>query len=80
MLMGLIRQKKRIRMFEYFREKIANNGIIFLRETHYSNDTIINSREDFKGELFFSHGNTNPNGAMIGYLRSNKIKVNRKKK
>ena len=64
-------------MFECFREKIANNGIIFLRETHYSHDTIINWRDDFKGELFFSHGNTNPSGAMIGYLGSNKIKVNR---
>ena len=40
-------------MFEYFREKIANNGILFLQETHSSHDTVINWRDDFKGELFF---------------------------
>ena len=74
---GLNSSKKRIKMFEYFREKIANNGILFLQETHSSHDTVINWRDDFKGELFFSHGTTNSCGVMIGYLRSNKIKVNR---
>ena len=50
---GLNVSKKRIKMFEYFREKIANNGILFLQETHSSRDTDINWREDFKGEFFF---------------------------
>ena len=54
-------------MFEYFREKIANNGVLFLQETHSSHDTVINWHDDFKGELFF-------------FLGSNKIKVNRTKK
>ena len=31
---GLKSSKKRIEMFEYFREKISNNGIILLQETH----------------------------------------------
>ena len=35
---GLNSPKKRIKMFEYFREKIANNGILFLQETHSSHD------------------------------------------
>ena len=74
---GLNSSKKRIKMFEYFREKIANNGILFLQETHSSHDTVINWRDDFKGELFFSHGTTNSCGVMIGYLGSNKIKVNK---
>ena len=67
-------------MLEYLREKIANNGILFLQETHSSHDTVINWRGDFKGELFFLHGTTNSCGVMIGYLGSNKIKVNRIKK
>ena len=54
-------------MFEYFMEKIANNGILFLQETHFSHDTVINWRDDFKGELFFSHETTNSCGVMIGY-------------
>ena len=69
-------------MCEYFRKKIANNGIIFLQETNSSHDTVINWRNDFKGEMFFvfvffSHGATNSCGVMIGYLGSKKIKVNR---
>ena len=77
MLMGLIRQKKQIKMFEYFREKIANNGILFLQETHSSHDSVINWRDDFKGELVFSCGITDSCGVMIGYLGNNRIKVNR---
>ena len=46
--------KKRIKMFEYFREKISNNGIIFSQETRSWEDTLNNWRNDFKGEVFFS--------------------------
>ena len=53
MFNGLNSSKKRIKMFEYLREKIANNRILFLQETHSSHDTVINWRDDFKGELFF---------------------------
>ena len=74
---GLNSSKKQIKMFEYFRDKIVNNGILFLQEIHSSHDTVINWRDDFKGELFFSHGTTNLCGVVIGYLGSNKIKVNR---
>ena len=43
-------------MFEYFREKIANNRLLFLQETHSSHDTAIYWRDDFKGEFFFQVG------------------------
>ena len=62
MLMGLICQ-------------IANNGMLFLQETHSFHDTVINWRDDFRGELFISHGTTYSCGVIIGYLGSNKIKV-----
>ena len=39
---GLKLFKKRIKMFEYFRENISNNGIIFLQETQSSEDTFHN--------------------------------------
>ena len=74
---GLNSSRNRIKMFEYYREKIANNGILVLQETHFSHDTVINWRDDLKGELFFSHGTTNSCGVMIGFLGSNKIKVNK---
>ena len=56
---GLNSSKKWMKMFEYFKEKFANNGILFLQKTHSSHDTIITWRDGFKGELFFSHGATN---------------------
>ena len=67
---GLKSSKKRIKMFEYFREKISNNGIIFLQETHSSKDTFNNWRDDFKGEVFFSHGSTSSCSVMVGYMGS----------
>ena len=50
---GLRSSKKRVKMFEYFKGVIVNNGIIFLEETHSSEDTFNELRGGFKGELFF---------------------------
>ena len=50
---GLRSSKKRVKMFEYFKGVIVNNGIIFLEETHSSEDTFNEWRGGFKGELFF---------------------------
>ena len=69
--------KKRIKMFEYHREKIVNNGILFLQETHSSLDIAINWHDNFKGELLYSHGTTNSCDVIIGYLGNRKIKANR---
>ena len=72
---GLKSSKKRIKMFEYFREKTSNNGIIFLQGTPSSEDTFNNWRNDFKGKVFFSHGSATSCGVMIGYLRSNNFQL-----
>ena len=65
-------------MSEYFREKIiAINRILFLQKFHFSHDTVIDWRNDFKGELFFSHGTKNSCGVVIGQLGRNKIKEDR---
>ena len=45
--------KKRVKMFEYFKGQIVNSGVIFLQETHSSEDTFNEWRDDFKGEVFF---------------------------
>ena len=74
---GLKSSTKCIKMFEYFREKISNNGIIFLQETHSSEDTFNNWQNDFKGEVFFSHVSTSSCGVMIGYLGSKKFQLSK---
>ena len=53
-VIGLNSSKKRIKMFEYFREKIANNGILFLQGTHFSHDTVINGVMILKVNFFFT--------------------------
>ena len=63
-------------MFEYFKDRIVNNGIIFLQETHSSEDTFSEWWDGFKGEVFFSHGTTSSCDGMIGYLGSKKFSVN----
>ena len=74
---GLKSSKKRIKMFEYFRDKVSNNGIIFLQETHSTEDAHNKWRDDFQGQIFFSHGTTNSCGVMIGFLGNKKINYNK---
>ena len=62
-------------MFEYFREKIANNGILFLQETHSSRDTDINWREDFKGEFFFQMERQMPAASWLDIWVAKKLKL-----
>ena len=74
---GLNSSKQRIKMFEYFREKIANNGILFLQETHSSHDNVINWRDDFKSELFFfkwNHKLLRRHDWIFGWV-ANKLKL-----
>ena len=39
MVKGLQFSKKRVKKFEYFRNKVAPKGILFLEETHFSVET-----------------------------------------
>lgn len=39
-------------MFEYFRDKISNKGVIFLQKIRYSEDTFDKRQDDFKWVLF----------------------------
>ena len=50
---GLKSSEKRIKMSGYFRGKVSNNGIIFLQETHSTEDLHNKWRDDFQGQIFF---------------------------
>ena len=49
---GLLSSKKHVKVFEYFKCQIANNGIIFLQETHFQRALLMNGgtvlKESFK--------------------------------
>ena len=52
---GLLSSKKRVKMFEHFKNKIGHRGILFSQETHSSIDTEKQWNDEFKGQLYFSH-------------------------
>ena len=60
-------------MFEYLKSKIRNNGITFLQETYSSEK----SQNEFKGELYFSHGTTSSCGVMTGFITTKKFSVSK---
>ena len=53
--------------FEYFGDKVAPKGILFLQETHSSVDTEKQQNDEFKGQLYFSHGKTNSCGVLTRF-------------
>ena len=72
---GLHSSKKHVKMFEYFKGQIVNNGIIFLQEMHSLEGTFNDWQDNFKGEVFFLHGTTSSCSVMIGYLDNKKFSV-----
>ena len=76
---GIQNKVKRLKIFEYLKDNLGSNGFVFLQETHSSINDEKKWNDDFKGHLFFSHGETNSCGVAIGYVGSKKIEVlNRK--
>ena len=72
---GIKASEKRLKLFEYLRNNINNNGFVFLRETHSSLKDEQKWKDDFKGPLFFSHGKSNSCGVSIGYWGTETFKV-----
>ena len=50
---GIKASEKRLKLFEYLRNNINNNGFIFLQETHSSSNDEQKWKDNFKGPLFF---------------------------
>ena len=67
---GIQNSVKRIKLFEYLKSYVTGNGFIFLQETHSCIKDEIKLRDEFNGELFFSHGKTNSYGVAISFYRS----------
>ena len=53
---GLQSTNKRLKFIKYFKDKISSNGFLFLQETHSTVNDEIKWKDDFKGEVFYSHG------------------------
>ena len=68
----------RIKLFEYLKSYVTVNGFIFLQETHSCINDEVKWRDEFNGELFFSHEKTNSCGVAIGIYGSKTIEQTNK--
>ena len=50
---GIENSLKRLKTFNYLKENISSNGVLFLQETHSSSKDEIKWKDELKGELFF---------------------------
>ena len=65
---GIQSFKKKLKLIQYFKDKIGSTGVLFLQETHSNSKIEQKWKEDFKGQVFFSHGETNSYGVLIAYF------------
>ena len=72
---GIKETKKRLKLFEYLKNNINDNGFIFLQETHSLSNDELKWKDEFGGPLFFSHGKSNSCGVAIGYCGTEAFKV-----
>ena len=72
---GLQDKVKRIKIFEYLKNKALHNGIIFMQETHSCINDEKKWSDEFGGNLYFSHGTTNSCGVAIFHVGPKKFEL-----
>ena len=50
---GMQSYKKRLKLIQYFKDKIVSTGVLFLQETHSGSKVEQKGNKDFKGPGFF---------------------------
>ena len=66
---------KRIKIFKYLKNYVTSNGFIFLQETHSSVKDEKTWNDEFKGQLFFSHGKINSCRVAIGFVGTKTLNI-----
>ena len=75
---GFQSTNKRLKLIKYFKDKIVSNGFFFLQETHSTVNDEIKEKDDFKGEVFNSHGKSNSFGVLICFIGSKRFFIRNK--
>ena len=70
---GLQSTNKRLKFIKYFKDKIVSNGFLFRQETHTTVNGEIRLKDDFKGEVIYSHGSV-----LICFIGSKKLFIRNK--
>ena len=75
---GLQTSKKSFKLFNYFKNKIFPNGILFLQETHSTKENEIKWEDEFDRNLYFSHAKSNSCGVLIGFSSNKTFTVKKR--
>ena len=60
--------KKRLKIFEYLKNKSGPNGILCLQETHFTKENEIRWNDDFNGQIHYFHGKSNSCDVLIAFF------------
>ena len=63
---GLRDKPKRNKIFTYAKNHLSANGILFMQETHSRIGDELSWSTQFDGKMWFSHGDNNSRGVLIG--------------
>ena len=69
---------KRLKLIKYFNDKIVSNGFLFLQEIHSTFNDEIKWKDDFKGEVFYTHGKSDTCGVLICFIGSKRLFIKKK--
>ena len=75
---GLQSIKKRLKLFNFLKNKIGPKAFLFLQEIHPSVETEKKLIDDFKDKIYYSHGKTNSCGVLIAIYGNLNICVKNK--
>ena len=66
---GLQQKKKRIKIYNYVKDKVKH-GCVLLQETHSCNRDEISWANEWDGKLYQNHGSSNGRGVSIGFTKN----------
>ena len=74
---GIQNKTQRLSAREYLKNKLSNNRILFLQETHstFNHENIW--KNDFNVPVFYSHGTSQSCGVLIAYFGNLNFSVNK---
>ena len=72
---GMQSSKKRLKQFEYFKSKLKPSGLLFSQKTHSTIDCEKKWKDEFRGDLHFSHGSSNSCGVLMAFYNNQDITV-----
>ena len=72
---GLQQKSQRLKMFNYIKDRLKHDGFFFMQEAHSTPDIESKWKSEWEGDLFFSHGESNARGVVIGFTKNFDCKI-----